>query len=90
MSTPCDEPLDLLLLAPAGHVLLVDARGGIEIVPDPCPSSPTIAGLRINPDLLCTLRAVRASGLSVDELLARAEQALADWPSVAAAHGVTP
>jgi hypothetical protein len=31
-----EEPLDLLTLAyDAGCVVLVDARGGVEIVPDP-------------------------------------------------------
>jgi FAD/FMN-containing dehydrogenase len=87
--------LDPLRIAGAipGAAVLLDAAGRVEIVPDPTPPRhPTVAGVVLTPatvDALCVCaRACTEHGITIEELLAGAREALARWPDVLAAYEV--
>lgn len=83
--------LDLCRIAGAmGGAVLFDGQGRVEILEvNPLPQHPRTSGIELRPEIVdaweIAARACAAHGLTFDELLQRARDALDRWPAVQAA-----
>lgn len=66
----CGARVDLLRLVPAGSAVLV-TDAGAEIIADPSPPHPVLAGVVLTPAVVEALAALHAVGLTVEDALAR-------------------